>query len=93
VNAIGPSELLERYHTEVAGALARHPVSQAWVFGFVARGDDRPDSDLDLLVELRPEGSFLDSVNLSEVLSALLGCQVDVVTTKELESDAVSASC
>ncbi len=45
-NAIRPSGLLERYHTDVAEALARYPVSQAWVFGPVARGDDRPDSDL-----------------------------------------------
>ncbi len=89
VNAIRPSELLERYHTEVAEALARHPVSQAWIFGSVARGDDKPDSDLDLLVEMKPEGSFLDSVNLGEELSALLGCQVDVVTTKEFESNAL----
>jgi predicted nucleotidyltransferase len=88
-NAVRPSELLERYYTEVAGILARYPVSQAWVFGSVARGDDRPDSDLDLLVEMKPEGSFLDSVNLGEDLFALLGCQVDVVTTKELESNAL----
>jgi hypothetical protein len=88
-NAVRPSELLERYRTEVAEALARYPVSQAWVFGSVARGDDLPDSDLDLLVEMKPEGSFVDSVSLGEELSALLGCPVDVVTTKELESNAL----
>jgi predicted nucleotidyltransferase len=89
VNAIRPSELLERYHTGVAETLARYPVSQAWVFGSVARRDDLPDSNLDLLVEMKPEGSFLHSVNLREELSALLGCQVDVVTTKGFESNAL----
>lgn len=88
-NAVRPSELLERYRIEVAEALARYPLSQAWIFGSVARGDDLPDSDLDLLVEMKPEGSFVDSVSLGEELSALLSCPVDVATTKELESNAL----
>ncbi len=87
VNAIRPSELLERYRAEVGHLLARYPVEHAWVFGSVARGDDRPDSDLDLLIELTPEASFADYVGLDDELSALLGCSVDVVTTKELESN------
>jgi predicted nucleotidyltransferase/DNA-binding XRE family transcriptional regulator len=89
VNAVRPSELLERYQDEVARMLTRHHVSRAWVFGSVARGEDRSDSDLDLLIEMKPKGSFIDSVHLGEGLSALLGCAVDVVTTKELESNAL----
>lgn len=86
-NTIRPSRLLERYSDEVAQVLARFPLARVWVFGSVARGDDRPDSDLDLLVELKPGASFVDIVGLDEDLSALLGCAVDVVTTAELESN------
>ncbi len=87
VNTIRPSELLEHHREDVAKVIARYPVSQVWVFGSVARGDDRPDSDLDLLVELSPGASYVDTVGLEEDLSAMVGCPVDVVTTKELASN------
>ncbi len=86
-NTIRPSRLLEKYGDEVTKVFARFPLAQVWVFGSVARGDDRPDSDLDLLVELKPGSSFADIIGLDEELSALLGCAVDVVTTTELESN------
>ncbi|GAA5171640.1 hypothetical protein GCM10023321_70450 [Pseudonocardia eucalypti] len=87
VNRIRPSVLLERLHEEVVKIFGRYPVAQAWVFGSVARGDDRPDSDLDLLVELAPGASFADIIGLDDDLSALLGCPVDVVTTAEMKSN------
>lgn len=87
VNNIRPSKLLELHRDEVAQLLSLYPISQTWIFGSVARGDDRPDSDLDLLVELAPDASFIDYVDLEDALAALLGCPVDVVTTKELESN------
>jgi predicted nucleotidyltransferase len=34
-------------------------VARVWVFGSVARGDDRPDSDLDLLIELERSAEHL----------------------------------
>lgn len=87
INTIRPSELLRRHETDVAKVIARYPIARAWVFGSVARGDDRPDSDLDLLVELRRGASFADYIDLEDDLTATLGCPVDVVTTKELESN------
>lgn len=51
------------------------------------RGDDRPDSDLDLLVELAPNASVVNILGLDDDLSAVLGCPVDVVTTSELASN------
>ncbi len=87
VNAIRPSRLLERYRTDITEVLARYPVARVCVFGSVARGDDRPDSDLDLLVELKPHASVVDILGLDDDLSTVLGCPVDVVTTTELESN------
>ncbi|GAB4987899.1 hypothetical protein MAHJHV61_33400 [Mycobacterium avium subsp. hominissuis] len=87
VNTVRPGELLERYRDEVARLLARYPITRAWVFGSVARGNDRPDSDLDILIELTPNASFADYVGLDDDLAALLGCPVDVITTRELGSN------
>nr|WP_275942049.1 nucleotidyltransferase domain-containing protein [Nocardia cerradoensis] len=63
----------------------RYPVVRAWVFGSVARGEDRPGSDLDLLVELLPGSSVVDIFGLAEDIADVLGCPVDVVTTTELD--------
>lgn len=56
-------------------------VKKASVFGSVSRGDDRPDSDVDLLVELGPGpmGMFR-YMELIEKLEEILGKKVDLVT-------------
>ncbi|OQA11863.1 MAG: Nucleotidyltransferase domain protein [Chloroflexi bacterium ADurb.Bin360] len=54
------------------------------VFGSVARGEARADSDIDLLVELEPGRSLLDLGGLLMDLQALLRCKVDVVTENSL---------
>lgn len=87
INNVRPSELLAERASMVASVLAEYPIRQASVFGSVARGDDRPDSDLDLLVELEPGTPFEKYVGLEDELAEVLGCPVDVVTTKELDSN------
>lgn len=57
-----------------------HGVTRVRVFGSVARGDQRPESDLDLLVDLLPGRGLLDLVAVKQDLEEALGCQVDVVT-------------
>ena len=56
------------------------------VFGSVARGDARPDSDIDFLVELEPGRSLFDLGGLLYELQSLLGVEVDVVTEKGLRA-------
>ena len=72
-------ELRSRRH-EILSLAARHGVRNIRVFGSVGRGDDRPSSDLDLLVEVEQGRSLLDIVGLEQDLADLLGCRVDVLT-------------
>ena len=58
--------------------LAAYGVSEAGVFGSVARREDSPFSDLDLIVRF-DDGKPRDLVGLSDALSRLTGLQVDVV--------------
>jgi uncharacterized protein len=59
---------------------SRHGARNLRVFGSVARGDDHPGSDLDLLVDMEPGRSLLDLVALGQDLEDLLHRKVDVLT-------------
>ena len=50
------------------------------IFGSVATGRTRPDSDTDFLVDLAPGRSLFDLGGLLMDLHNLLGCEIDVVT-------------
>jgi hypothetical protein len=73
------------------GALAelchRHGIRRLSLFGSVLKGEDRPDSDVDLLVEFQPEArpSLFDIAQIEIDLSSLLGGRrVDVRTPQDL---------
>lgn len=63
----------------------RYGIARLEVFGSVARGDARPDSDIDVLYELAP-GSRLgwNIEHLGDELSQLLCQKVDLVSRKAL---------
>jgi predicted nucleotidyltransferase len=57
------------------------------LFGSALKGTDRPDSDIDLLVEFEPDAAptFFDLADIELELSALLGGRrVDVRTAEDL---------
>jgi hypothetical protein len=62
-------------------------VRNVGVFGSYARQEQRPDSDLDLLVELDrpPKISLIGLVELEDYLSQLLGVRVDVAIKTNLK--------
>ena len=62
----------------------RNHVSKLSVFGSFARGEDRPDSDIDFLVEFfEPKGLF-DLIELEDQLSNQLGRKVDLLTEQSV---------
>lgn len=65
---------------EFLDALRAHGVVRAYVFGSRTRGEERADSDLDLLVKFDPPVSLLAQFGVANELSALCGCQVDLIT-------------
>ena len=48
------------------------------------RGDERPDSDIDLLVDLAENRGFRDYLALVEELQSLLGRRVEVIIARSL---------
>lgn len=79
VNLARPSELVATHKRELIDLAERHGVRSVHVFGSVALGTDRPDSDLDLLVEFEPSVPGLRRVDFAEAVEELLGVSVDMV--------------
>jgi predicted nucleotidyltransferase len=64
----------------------RHHASRVRLFGSAARGEDRPDSDIDLLVDFDQDSSLFDLMRMARELEALFGRGVDVVSACGLKS-------
>jgi len=69
---------LRTHKAELLIIAAAHGASNVRVYGSVARGEARPDSDVDLLVDFEQGRSLLDEVQLQQALTAFLGWPVDV---------------
>lgn len=63
----------------ILASAARHGIRHVRVFGSFARGDATSMSDLDLLVEVDPERSYLDMIAFWHEVELALGHRVDVV--------------
>lgn len=63
---------------------ATQPVLRAWLFGSYARGEQTPDSDVDILVVFDQENgkrvSLLKHIGIALGLEDLLGKKVDLIT-------------
>jgi uncharacterized protein len=77
---MGSTELLDVQRKEILALAARHGARNIRVFGSVARGESRPTSDVDFLVEMEEGRNLLDLVGFWQDLEELLGCRVDVIT-------------
>ena len=55
-------------------------------FGSVARKEERPDSDVDFLVELPPRMSYFGLCDFADDLRGVLGRSVEIVSHKALET-------
>lgn len=76
-----PSEVLENNREAIREATKRFNAANPRVFGSVARGEDRPDSDLDILVDALPGSTLLSLGGLQDELDRMmLGTKIHLLT-------------
>ena len=79
------ADLLGPHRKKILQAVRRHRGLAPRVFGSVARGEARSDSDVDLLVRFERGADIFDRIRLQIELEDLLGRKVDVVPEGRLK--------
>lgn len=59
------------------------------LFGSFARGEEHPESDIDILVKFKKTISLLDLVRINNELSQKLGKKIDLVTEPSLRNERI----
>ena len=81
---LDPGELIRAKRTEILRIAAKHGATNIRVFGSVARGETRAESDVDFLIDAGPVTSSWFPAGLIVDLQDLLGRPVEVVTENGL---------
>lgn len=72
---------------KIRSFFASQPVNRAWVFGSYSRGDQTPDSDVDILVDFDREHATIglfEYVRMINQLRILTGKEIDLVENGSL---------
>lgn len=76
---------LVKHRQRILDLVAEHHASNVRIFGSVARGEAKPDSDIDILVDFGPNTGLFSIVALQESLSKLLHFPIDLGDPKSLK--------
>ena len=79
-NASQHKELFEKIYS----FLKKEGATRVAVFGSYARGEEMPESDIDILVEFSKNKSLLTLVRIKRELSEFLGIKVDLLTEESI---------
>ena len=73
---------IEALKKRIIPFLKENDVKKAGIFGSFARGEDKKNSDIDILIEFNHVKSLLDVVRLEFLLSRILKRKIDLLTYK-----------
>lgn len=74
----------EKIFEKIAQSLKNQGARKIAVFGSYIRGEEKPESDIDVIVEFSERKSLLEFVRIERELSELLGIKVDLLTEKSI---------
>jgi len=70
---------IEEIKERIIPILGRSGIKKAAIFGSLAKGEIKPDSDVDILVEIKSDMSLLDFIGIKIELEEALKMKVDLV--------------
>lgn len=73
---------LHDHKQEILHIGEKNGIKNIRIFGSVIRGEDRPDSDFDLLVEIDEDRTLFDVIRFKQSVEDLLGREVDVISDR-----------
>jgi len=82
------ANLIDQHRKEVEALCQRHGVQSLALFGSAARGELLPDSDVDLLIEFKPDAGvgLFEYQEIQAELEAILGRPVDLASSAILRN-------
>ena len=86
MNCMKPSQVLPQYRDTIRRLVLQAGMSNPRVFGSALRGEDREDSDLDILVDPAPRASLLAMERLQAELANVTGVKIDLRTPEEIHA-------
>ncbi len=78
-------EQIESIKEKILPILKRYGVTKAAVFGSFARNEAKETSDIDILVEVRPDTGLFEFIGLKHEIEDILNKKVDLVTYNALK--------
>ena len=76
---------LVKHRQRIVDLVTEHHASNVRIFGSVARGEAKPDSDIDVLVDFEKGATLFDLSGLTEKLRELLHFKIDVAPYRSLK--------
>lgn len=69
---------------KIAQALKERGATKVAIFGSYVRGEEKPESDIDVIVEFSERKSLLELVKIERELYEIVGIKVDLLTEKSI---------
>lgn len=79
------NKIIKENKEEILRIAKKYGAKNLEIFGSVVQGTDKPDSDIDILLDLEAGRTLLDHAALMCELEELLGRKVDIVTRKGIK--------
>jgi predicted nucleotidyltransferase/DNA-binding XRE family transcriptional regulator len=76
---------VRRHRSDIVAVAAKHGITNVHVFGSVARGQDRPDSDIDLMADVPTNLGLIGLGRVIEELEGLLQAPIDLLPAASLK--------
>ncbi|KFD40977.1 DNA polymerase [Peptococcaceae bacterium SCADC1_2_3] len=69
---------------QILNIASQHGVNKVKIFGSALRGEETPESGIDLLVECKDECSLFDLIGLKQELEQMFGRKINIVTPNSI---------